>query len=111
MSADGDDMESIPAIPPDWSDLTDSQVGKFAESLGYAISAGVFPAAFAEELAAYRNKASEELRIRMARAKERGAAAGSGLPFRPVPVNGGESVLWMTRLSRSGRGAAGRQSG
>ena len=101
MNTDGVDMESIPAIPPDWSDLTNSQISKFAESLGYAITIGVFPAALAEELSAYRDKASEELRTRIRRADERRAAASNDLPFRPVSMNG--DALWTRSLSRNGR--------
>ena len=92
MSPDGDGTESIPAIPPDWSDMTNIEVSKFTESLGRVISAGVFPASLAEELSAYRDKASEELRARVRSAEQRSAESNNGLPFRPVSMNGDGST-------------------
>jgi hypothetical protein len=111
MSADGPDMESTPAVPPDWSGMTNIEVGKFAESVAVLLKSGVFPAALAEELSAYRDKANEEMRARVQRADERSAAAHNDLPFRPVSMNGDGRVLWTSRLSRDGRGVAGLRSG
>jgi hypothetical protein len=111
MSADGPDMESTPAVPPDWSSLTNMEISKFAESVAVLLKTGVFPAALAEELSAYREKANEEMRVRVQRADERRAAAHDDLPFRPVSMNGDGRMLWTMRLSRDGRGATGQRKG
>lgn len=88
MNTDGDDTESIPAVPPDWSGLTNMQISKFAESIGSLLDAGIFPLGLAEELSAYRDKANEEMSTRLRRAEERRAASDSDIPFRPVSMNG-----------------------
>jgi hypothetical protein len=92
VNPDGDGTESIPAIPPDWSDMTNIQVSKFVESLGHVISSGVFPAPLAEELSAYRDKASEEIQARARSAEKRRAESNNWLPFRPVSMNGDGST-------------------
>ena len=90
MNADSDNTESIPAVPADWSGLTNMQISKFAESIGSLLDAGIFPGGLAEELSAYRDKANEEMTTRLRRAEDQRAASDSDIPFRPVSMNGNE---------------------